>query len=303
MNWKTLRSYSRILLYIIGLGFFVFFLQKNLSSFFEKVQFSQLNPLALFFALFSIMVVYAFQIFNFWVVIKGYAQNTTFRSTVIAYASSFMPKYIPGYVWGYVSRGDSFKEIADVPYKATLAASVLEIFYFVSSGSFLIGINYFFSKGLIVLLIALLLLPAVEWYLIQILGNRLLKLLRIDEHVIFPFKTWLITFLISSLEWFLYGLSLALIHQALVSDKLTFSVMSLLNYSSIFSESWIIGFFAFLIPMGLGIRELLLSRGFQRIFGLGQIISGVIASLSRVLIIFAEGLWFLIAIILKKTTS
>jgi uncharacterized membrane protein YbhN (UPF0104 family) len=301
MNWKTFRYYFRIFLYVIGIGFFVFFLQRNLSSFFEKIKLSQLNFSALLLAFLLIAFVYAFQIYNFWIVIKGYVKETTFRSTVIAYASSFMPKYIPGYVWGYVSRGDSFMEIANVPYKTTLVVSIFEILYFVSSGLFLLGLNYIISNSLnIFILLTILILPVFEWHLIQVLGKRLLKLFKIDVQVIFPFKTWLITFLISFLEWFVYGLSLAFIHQALVQDKLAFSTNALFNYSSIFSESWIAGFFAFLIPMGLGIRELLLSRGVQRVLGASQIVSGVIASVSRVLIIFAEGLWFLFALILRK---
>lgn len=301
MKWKRAQSYLRVLLYIVGLVFFVFFLQRNLINFFEKVKFSQINLFALFIAFIVVLIIYAFQMINIWIVIKGYFPKTTLLATVIAYASSFMPKYIPGYVWGYVSRGDSFKEIADVPYKTTVAVSILEILYFVSSGIFLLGINHILKNSLSpLLLLALFTLPVIEWYLIKNLGNHFFKLLKIDERVILSFKVWLIVFAISFFEWFIYGLSLALIHQALVQEKIAITAITLLNYSTIFSESWIAGFLVFLIPMGLGVRELLISRGFQRVMGINLILSGVIASVSRVLIILAEGLWFLVAITLRK---
>ncbi|MEA4812715.1 MAG: hypothetical protein VB108_09115 [Anaerolineaceae bacterium] len=304
MNQNRFKSFLRLLLYLVGIIFFVYFFQKNLIAFLNNVDAGHINFKALVFSILIIFLIYFLQMVNFWYVVNGYDEKLSLRSTVIAYSSSFMPKYIPGYIWGYVSRGEAFKNLSGISYKTTIVASIIEILYFVSSGILILGARLILLSSLNNWLILLLLLiPLFEWVLLIKLGNRLLRFLKIEGTVVLRPQTWFIVFVISLVEWFLYGLSLHQIHLALSIKNIPVSFIQLLNYSSIFSEAWIAGFVAFLVPMGLGIRELILTNGFKNIIGASVLVSGMIASVSRITIIFSEGLWFVLGFVLLKVTK
>jgi hypothetical protein len=73
-----------------------------------------------------------------------------------------------------------------------------------------------------------------------------------------------------------------------------------LDFTYSFARSWLSGFLAILIPNGLGVREIVLNELLVEVNNISNNVSVIISTLSRLLMLFAEFGWVILAIFMNS---
>ncbi len=211
--------------------------------------------------------------------------------------SSLLAKYLPGGWWAFVGRAHFYSREGFNLSQASLAV-LIETILVVTSGilvfsafsqvpSVLLGD---FQKALLILLGAICLALLHPYFLnplLSLFGRILKKPVTLMEY---PYYKMVYPFVIFSLFWVGMGGSFWLLCRSLVDIDLA----QLPRMLSAFSLSWIIGFFSFLTPGGLGVREGALTLLLQPSFPLYA--AAALSLLSRVWWICGEVLAWILSV-------
>lgn len=232
------------------------------------------------------------------------------------WGSAELKRYIPGNIWSLIGRATNFSQ-KNISKSVIFSTSLLEAEFIVVSSLFLslFAIN-FIVYGLLpefpykaVMIVGIIILSFL--FIILFLGNaHVIKLFQL-KHAIkiekwqlklnflphFSFKTNLTLFFIESLALFLFGLgtyfsisSFVILYPEYITTFIGFFVFSLL-----------IGYISLITPMGLGIREGIITVGLTKFISLS--LAGFGALFARVVFILAELLFILIAFYWYKTKN
>jgi hypothetical protein len=230
------------------------------------------------------------------------------RQIVKGYTTTFLPRYIPGSIWAYLSRSQWLYQMYQIPYSLTNFSSIVEVIIAVITAGLAIGI-YFLSlaQGQFrsVLLITICLIPILVWLIARWLSEKhtvqsiMLSKIALNATFRIQILYWLLAIIFYMLSWFGYGSSLLLLLRAFDFPFAT----NVLESTFIFSISWLVGFLIFIVPSGLGFRELSLSNLVVSRLGLLPTEASAIAVTCRFLISLAEVAWILIGHLLSKTSN
>jgi len=235
----------------------------------------------------------------------GLGGQLSWRQTVKGYTLSFLPRYIPGSIWGYLSRSEWLYQNHQIDYAISYVGSLLEALALIIAGGLVIGSYYAsISPGLTraILISGVLSSPLLSWLIIKkgikdMARWPLIKKMPIEQVSLrISFEEWLVILLFCSMLWSCYGVSILLILRAL---NISSSVGDILTSSAVFSIAWLTGFLALLLPAGLGLRELTLSKLMVIYLGLLEGPAALVSIISRLLMAGGELFWLAINLTLK----
>lgn len=213
------------------------------------------------------------------------------RQTIFQYSLSEVKRYVPGSIFAFIGRMDAHSE--NVPQKETLKGIGIEALLLALS-------SLIFS------------IPAIAYPLtkaseqsdlpsIVVGGVVVLLLLSVGTFIYSRYKKTILSyfdsFLLFLLAWAFYALGCFF-----VSISLTYIYpANFVFILSFFVLSWLCGYILFVTPMGLGVRELVVT-GSLSLF-VPTSIASVIAILTRIGMVLGELLYFLIAYSYAKLKS
>jgi uncharacterized membrane protein YbhN (UPF0104 family) len=264
------------------------------------------TSLAIFGAWIAVFFSYGLQIAAWNILMIQLNVHLPWRQVVKGYTMTFLPRYIPGSLWAYLSRSQWLYQMYQIPYSLTNFGSIVEVIIAVVTASLATGIYFLsISKGgfRITLLITICIIPLLVWLLVrwlsekQIVQRIMLRNRTLNKIPQIRIRYWLLAVILYMLSWLGYGSSLLLLLRAF-----DFPLASnVLESTFMFSISWLVGFLIFIVPSGLGFRELSLSNLVASRLGLLPTQASAIAVACRFLISLAEVGWILIGQLLSKT--
>lgn len=232
---------------------------------------------------------------------RGLGVRLPWRAVIGGYGISFLPRYIPGNIWGYLSRGEWYRQNHDVPYAVSNSGSILEVVGVVASICMWIGIRYASQVQGVVQLV----LFGCAFLIPFLIGSVLERFPRQDNiHVQGRFglrismqigsRLWLKVTVVYLLLWLCYGAAINLLIEATGTSYLN----GLLDATFIFGLAWLSGFLVLFVPSGLGVREVTLSGLLTLFAGVPVAHASAISVMSRVCATFAELIWVILGLAL-----
>lgn len=285
---------------LVSIAFIVKFIIDKSSK--SNINFEGINFFYLFLgvAFFFIYFLMRSFLWQFELKEKGYKIN--FKENTYRFTFSEIKRYVPGNIWSFLSRGVQFSQIGVD--KKTVGISILADIQLVIIGC-----------GIISLL-------AIPWLLdspIE-LRTKLASLLPISAFAVVIF--FIVTGIIYAKSTVLHStrpISNFLLPGFEFNSKIKLSALSVITYfifgignyfafisiyqtinnplviSSFFVFSLLVGYLSFITPMGLGIREGVVTLGLSKILSLSN--AGVVAVYTRIILVISE-LFFLVLIFL-----
>ena len=237
-------------------------------------------------------------------IIQAKGTEISFKEISYYFGFSEIKRYVPGNIWSFLSRSYFFKQ-KNVENKVILHSLLIEI-------------------ELIILCCLALSIPAIELlghsnlaYLLSVLSFLLAFLFFIFGAIIFkklPVKnlylkkiavvfpnfsplTNFYLFLISLTAFFFFGLAS---YFAMVSI-VEINIYYISQYISIFIFSLLVGYLSIITPMGLGVREGVITYGLSKFISTS--FAGMVAIFARVTFILSEILFLIFIFIWKKNKN
>jgi len=305
----------RKLLFHIGLAVgLAIFLQQAWESYraLGQQEFHVVRPLCLLASLALCWLVNLLQMLAWIMIMRYLGVSLGLRQTMQGFLMSFLPRYIPGGVWGYLSRSQWLRQFFGIGYATSIIGSVLESLGLMltalgAATLFLLGRladsgRYALLAAAVVLCFALL-WPAVPTLVVRLTTFFVPRLVgRFGEAG--PQadgskrgRAWLVWYLAGLIYvalWMAYGGSILFISMAV----LPIPSGGLLGAVASIGMAWLLGFVVFFVPMGIGIRELTLSRLLALSLGLVSWQGSLVAVISRLSIVLAEMIWLAFGLLL-----
>jgi len=300
MDSKKVKSVLRIIGYIIGIGIFSKFIYDLVEELASSSYTIEINWYFVILSMLIIIAVYFFQIINYHFLLRYLGVAIHLKTTLIGYALSFLPKYIPGHLWGYLSRTDWYQTNAKISPNKSILASGLELIITVATSLAIwaiheIGVS---NKMALHYQIAVFFLPMILVFPVNLLGRLKFKGKAIFEIERINVSQWLVVVANSYFQWILFGIALKLLILSLNNDIiLPETTLSKSIYA--FARSWVSGFLAILIPNGLGVREVVLKKQLLTMGLLDGAKAALASTASRLTMLLAELTWIIPTIILK----
>jgi uncharacterized membrane protein/uncharacterized membrane protein YbhN (UPF0104 family) len=215
-------------------------------------------------------------------------------------------RYIPGNIFSFAARVQYFQEFK-IPSKTIIKGLAIETFLLVFS-SFVVSIPalFFFSHIIFAHDTDIKSFFGTLWFKILvflfILGvliggyflNRYKERLNRNLFSWQIFRTYSNTFSLFILAWIFFGIG-----NYLVASSIAFlNPYFFLQFSSFLVLSWLIGYLSFITPMGLGVREAVLSIGLSQFIPF--YIASAIAIMVRIVFILCDIIFFLTTLVLDR---
>lgn len=203
------------------------------------------------------------------------------------YFLSALPRYVPGMIWGYVGR-TYLCEKEGVARAVAILSMFAEVCLFVGTGLSVASFHWLspvtaFSMTVVAVVVTVALLTLVA--LISRKGRYRLKQIGLTV------LAWSLMALVYLAFWVLYGFSIVLLVQPIVSVN---GLVQHLHILSGFALAWLAGFAAVFVPGGLGVREAGMALALEPI--VGSLAAIYVAVLSRFLNLAADALLFFVAL-------
>lgn len=216
-------------------------------------------------------------------------------------------RYIPGNIFSFAARVQYFQEFK-IPSKTIIKGLAIETFLLIFS-SFIVSVPaiFFFSHVIITHTSHITSFLGTLWFRIilalfiigVIIGSYFLyrykeKLKRhiFSWQLLLGYSNTLVFFI---LAWIFFGIG-----NYLVASSIAFlNPYFFLQLCSFLVLSWLIGYLSFITPMGLGVREAILSIGLSQFIPL--YIASALAIMVRIVFILCDTVFFLICLLLDKT--
>lgn len=302
MNWDKIRDILRPIGTVVGFGLFVYVIAINFREYKNSSTGYTISFSAIVLAILLYLIVYSLQMVNLKLIYGGMGQRIKLSDAIAGFSLSLIPKYIPGYVWGYLSRTDWFERKSGIGSGYSWVATFIELLVTITTGVILTGIYllrntkyaYWFAP-------MFLLIPLGEYFFLKGLGGKVFKkkpeIIQALEG--FRLLQWLIIISNSYFQWIVLGGALWMLGRNFLSPGVDIGYQ-LFSNSYIFARSWVTGFVAFLIPNGLGIREIVLKDLLTTELGISLGQASLISVVSRLILFLVELVCILIGYILSK---
>jgi hypothetical protein len=288
------RLWATIVLITILFGFLFYEMGKTWKQIpFERLHFDPLN-LALSYGLLLVSAVCGIE--GWRLILETSGERVTLRQACRLIGRTILAKYIPGRFWYfvgriYLSKGEAFSQ-----QRVAVATAMETLLLFMSAGLMLLFIelplllNHFIHifVGLIVWIIIgfLLLHPKI----VQSLLNITMRMLKKDPvHVAGRYRDYLRIVFIYIAGWVTQGLGFFFLCRMI----LPIPWHHIWTVVGAYTLSWVIGFLAFFVPGGLGVREGVLTMSLGSI--LANPISILLSLVSRLWITLYEFVFAIIA--------
>jgi len=286
---------------VISLFFILKLIYSNSSSLF-KIQSLDLNSLILSFVFFLLYFIFRGLLWN--EIVKEKGNNLSFKKTFYFWEVSEIKRYTPGNIWSFVSRASLFskdnldnKQIFSgliTEAVLTILASFFLSFFYISQ----ILKNYFLSN----LLFFFVLVSALIFILLSKINFKLFEKLKLNfiKSSISPSKNISINikfYFIAIAAFFMY--SIATFFGA--NSVFHLDLRHFVEFSSLFAFAFLIGYLSIITPMGLGVREGVVTVGLSSFVSLPT--AGLISIFTRVLFIISEVIFILTLFLWNKAKS
>jgi len=267
----------------------------------ETVVYKNLHDLKIFFFISGIFCFLAYYFFRsyFWQKLlekKGY--RIPLKETAYLWSMSEIKRFIPGSFWSFFGRVNAFseKEMSKIHITQLL---IFEAEYIILGSMVfsLFGIFFIFDQLLPAFAYRNFVVFAVIIIVIVCTFSFLLLSSRQFKYFLPPFKFFqnLSLFFISLVYFFFFGLgtyfkvfSIQVLHP-----------QNILVLPGFFAFSFFVGYISLLTPMGLGVREAVMTAGLAKFISLAA--AGFAAIFARIVLIFSELIFLLLAAIWYKS--
>lgn len=292
-----MKQTARVIGFILGGGILIYQAVKGISFLLDSKIVPSFGWL-LFSLLFGVLAI-AVQILCWTLIMRDLGASISFRQAMTGYVLNFLPRYIPGTLWGYLSRAEWLKNQYGVEYSASHWGSIVEMFVGIYSSIFLVCI--FFAKEFsltyrLLVMVGLFFSFIFLWIVLNTIAStpQIFKIanpmygLNIRLQILFIISILLI------MNWFNYGLIVYGSINAIFKSTTELNFSGWIQYSGLFSGSWLIGFLSWFFPAGLGPRDWVLSQGLILWNSIPNDGAYLIAVIARLLGILSEIIWTLI---------
>lgn len=284
-----LQFFLGIPLTIVAFFFVGKFIYESRSQIIES--FKQFDSLLLTSGLFFLLLFFFFRSLLWKSVLdrEGY-QPSVVESTYLL-AASEIKRYVPVGVLAIIGRVNSF-QIYKIPAKTTLRLIFYEsVLFFVSSiaaaipGAYFLLHNKTFDSKLVLLIVVL---AVFAFSVVFIFIKK--KNFNIFDNV----SKYLQAFILMLTAWVFFGLGNFLI----LTSFYPLSSSNVVFVSSFFVLSWLVGYVAFIFPLGLGIREGFLTYALTFAIPVGT--AAALSVISRVAFVLMEVLFVIVVFFIYK---
>ncbi len=233
-------------------------------------------------------------------ILKYKNQYVSFLDTAYLWGVSEIKRYIPGNVWSIVGRTHSFSK-KSVKHTTTLSGWAIESEYILLGGGlvsifsipFLLSNVLHISNAFVWTIFSITLFFIILGFIlgVKVFDKKIPQKFRKFFHHIFPyFSFWenMTLLSISSISFFFLGIGTYISIASIALVPLN----NIWIYSSFFVLAMIVGYASFITPMGLGVREAIVTAGLTPLFPLS--VAGFLAFFARLILIGAEVLFLAI---------
>jgi hypothetical protein len=253
------------ILVMIGIHF-----QQNLS----QLDFSTLTLNPLWLALSGLLYIVALggSAWFWYHLMRAFGQRPAGWATLRAYYLGHLGKYVPGKAWSILMRGNmvknkecrvgvamitSFYEVLTTMASAGMLAAIL--FALEAPAATTLILNPVVSGVLAVMILGVPLLPAV---FNRLVARAARKFQNVESFRLPPlrFTTLAIGLAVTGCGWAIMGLSLWSMVQAVLPEPHALTLADWARYIAINGIAYVAGFAAFMLPSGVGVREVALYR-------------------------------------------
>ncbi len=283
---------------IIGLSIALYQGIQGIIAFREnEITLSQPNFIVV--SIFLIIVTIGLQVYS-WTLLMGAAgANIPFKKALPGYIITFLQRYIPGTIWGYISRSQWLFDEFQVDYRVSNSVSLVELELAVSGNLIATGIclGILINSTWMWIFPALILVTFFLWYVFNHTINisfvkKVLSFWNYNDYEIkISFFLWMRSLWIIVGNMFLNGLAFTLLTLVFGLSINPINIELIIKFTAIYNLSWLLGFLVFVLPSGLGLRELTFATlldhymGIQTGMAIGLAISFRLINLSAEIIL------------------
>lgn len=206
-------------------------------------------------------------------------------------ATSELKRYVPVGVLAIIGRVNSF-QIYQIPAKTILKMIFYEsVLFFTTSiifsipGAYFLSVEKLYDIKIILSIISVLIIAIVFVFLLT--KNKIIPVIREIPRYFQPF-------ILMSCAWIFFGIGNYLI----LSSFFTLNPTHIVAFSSFFVLSWLVGYIAFIFPLGLGIREGFLTYALASSIPIGT--AAALSIIARVAFVITEVLFVTLAYLIYK---
>lgn len=293
-----------ILKYLVGWPlsflslFFVIKLIYSNASIFENLQ--NINYVLLSIGIIFFLLYFLIRSFLWHEIIKEKGNNLSFRKSSYFWEISEIKRYTPGNIWSFLSRTKLFTKdnmsTKDMVYSLVSETFLIILGCFIAST---IYISSLFNNKVFDLLLVVLSVLSVIFYVYAHQINKRVKFKGIFQKLIplipgenyeHNFKLYFLTFL----SFISFGIATYFSSSAVfyLNPKDLLQIVSL----SVFSL--LIGYLSIITPMGLGVREGVMTLGLSKSLTLSQ--AGLVSIFSRIIFILSELIFLTIVVVINR---
>lgn len=291
---KFLKIAFGLPLTVISIAFISRFIYQHRT---EIPTLEQIHWPVLFLGIGFLLVFYLIRSLVWYRIVKKYTKPSLTPLDSIYYLSlSELRRYIPGSVLSFVSRGVYFKPFG-LSAKELPHLLVQEALIFVTSAAILSLPAYFYFQkyippGIATTIVPLFVIGTTVGIVYVIWRVRRLHIVKnLSEE---DLKNGVINVAIGCLGWIFFGYGNFFVADSL-ADMNYYTAFYIISF---FIFSWLVGFLAFITPMGLGVREGVIVFFLTKMFSVG--IASAIALWSRLLIMVSEIIFLTTVFALRK---
>ena len=286
---------------LIALGFIVKLLISQSNIIFKQI--GSLNIFLLLWGMIFLTLYFFLRGFLWKEILKEYGYEIRYKEAIYTWGISEVRRFIPGNIWSFLSRTVLFGE-KNIPKNIIFSSLFIEA-QLTIFGCLLVSL--FASSYLIFLVVPN---PVAYIFVFSIVVLTILSLL-----VVYIFSPWFTKQFHEKTKYFLpqfsvstnfYLIALALIAYFCFGLGTYLSITSIifltpqyvLTLIGLFTFSLLIGYLSLITPMGLGVREAVVTVGLSQFIGLAS--SGFAAIYSRIILIISELLFLGVVSIWNK---
>lgn len=277
-----------------------------------NISLSDVNLFYLFLGILTFFIYFLMRSFLWQQQLKEKGYKIPFIQNTYAFAFSELKRYTPGNIWSFLSRASQFSDLGVD--KKTVGISILADIQLVIIGCgiiSLLSIPWILNasdelKSQLTTLLPISAVLIVIYFLVTgfVYTKRYTTLLLYRNKVDVLLNFFLPGFTIGSkfklstisvLTYFIFGVGNYFVFISIFPSGFN----SFLTLTSFFVFSLLIGYLSFITPMGLGVRELVVTLGLSQLLSIQD--AGAVSIFSRIILITSELLFLLLIFIWQKT--
>jgi len=283
---------------ILSLYFVFRIINPKLSTILPLVK--NVNLYTVFLSITCLLVYFALRGYLWKLILKTNGYNLDLKNIMFDWGMSELKRYTPGNIWAFLARTFSFSNKG--VNKETIVKSLVLEGVLITLGSILVSllsITFIFdffkveNKELIRILI---LLTSFALVLFYVYGNKIITAFPSQKIKWFfalfmdgKISEKLYMLLIAALTMFFFGLGSYFV----MYSFFTVSVSSVFALTGFFTLSLLIGYLSLITPMGLGVREWIITIGLSSLLSINM--AGIVSILLRLFFIASEILFLILA--------